>query len=422
MIETNFLGSNLNQVKAHNLQAILLRLLHEEQLSRVQLARRTNLSSTTITNLVTELIERGLVVEDCNTPDEEEPRGVGRPRTGLCLAPNARYAIGIHIGVGLFRVALVNLRAEILHNRIVQFAADAPALEVIEQMAAAVETLLAAAGVAREALLGVGVGASGLVTPSAGVIHLAPNLGWHEVPIRALLQNRLRLPVTLDNNVRAMALGEAYFGSGRGAQSLAFVYGRVGVGAGFVVDGQLFRGSHTGAGEIGHTIIVPENGLLCRCGRRGCLETLVSERVLLEQAAEIAARHPDGRLERLLAAPGENAPIECIFQAAREGDADACRLIERQGYYLGIALANLVNVLNPQLIVLGGMFAQGADLIQPVAERVIRQMAFANLGEKVRLATTPFGWRAGVTGAAALALLHFFYQPASGSFAAAATN
>jgi glucokinase-like ROK family protein len=414
-----FLGSNIVNVKAHNMQAVLLSLLNAAEsaaapadgypLSRIQLAHKTNLSSTTITNLVAELIEQGIVSEDKN-PREEELRPVGRPRIGLRLIPNARYVIGVHIGVGLYRLALMNLRAEMTHSKFVNFSINTPPLDVLGQISQDMQELLADSGVERRLILGVGVGASGLVDTINGVNILSPNLDWHHIPIRDILQSQVGLPVVVENNVRAMALGEAYFGSGREAQSLAFVYGRTGVGAGLVVDHQIFRGSSTGAGEIGHMILAPENGDLCRCGNRGCLETLVSESVVLRQARRAAQTNPGSILAALMSQATENPPIENVFQAARQGDPAAVEIMEGVGHYLGIALANLVNIFNPELILLGGMFAQGEDLILPVAAQTLRQTAFAGLGEKVRLATTGFGWRAGVTGAAALALLTFFYQ------------
>lgn len=400
------------------MQAVLLSLLTAAAsangfpLSRIQLAQKTNLSSTTITNLVAELIEQGIVSEDKH-PRDEELRSVGRPRTGLRLIPNARYVIGVHIGVGLYRVALMNLQAEMLRSKFINFPIDTPPDKVLSDISRDILEVLDASGVERHLVLGVGVGASGLVDTLNGVNILAPNLGWHHVPIRELLQSQVGLRVVVENNVRAMALGEAYFGGGRESQSLAFVYGRIGVGAGFVVEHQIFRGSSTGAGEIGHMILAPENGELCRCGNRGCLETLVSEPVILRQARRAAESNPESLLASLMSQAAESVSIENLFQAARQGDPAAAKIMESAGCYLGIALANLVNIFNPELILLGGMFAQGQDLILPVARQTLRQAAFAGLGEKVRLETTRFGWRAGVTGAAALALLSFFYQPAS---------
>jgi len=411
MTEHSFLGSNINLVKAHNLRAILLSLLHEGQLSRIQLAHKTSLSTTAITNLVAELLEQGVISEESNqnqAPDE--PRPVGRPRTGLHLIPNARYAIGVHIGVGMFRVAIVNLCDEILHNRTEEFSLGTPAEHVLDRITHQIEAIITENKIERKRILGIGVGASGLVDFRSGINILAPNLGWRTVPIRDIMQKATGISVTMDNNVRAMALGEAYFGVGRGVDSLAFVYGRTGVGAGFVVDGKVFRGPGAGAGEIGHVIMVPENGAPCRCGQHGCLETLVSEQVIVRQAEQIAQRKPDGCLAKLLHSPGNLRPIEAVFQAARQCDEEASQMVEKTGCYLGIALANLVNILNPELILLGGMFAQAEDLILPTAARTMRERAFAGLGEKVRLQTTSFGWRAGVIGAAALALMEFFYH------------
>jgi len=244
---------------------------------------------------------------------------------------------------------------------------------------------------------------------------LAPRLGWQNVNIQEILQNKLSLSVHVDNNVRAMAIGEAFFGAGRGVNVLAFVYGRIGVGAGFVVNGQVFRGSGAGAGEIGHTIMVPEGGQPCRCGQKGCLETLVTEPVIVRQANEIAQQHPDSLLAQYLAQDDDTPHIDRLFAAAREGDQITKNMIESQIHYLGIALANLVNILNPEMILLGGVFAQGDDLIRPVASQVMRETAFSSLGEDVIVKPTSFGWRAGVIGAAALALINLFYQRTEGT-------
>lgn len=409
MVGKPLLGSNINLVKMHNRQAILLSLLHEHSLSRVQLAERTSLSTTTITNLIGEMLNQGLVVEEGELITGEK-RGVGRPRTALRLVPEARFAIGVHIGIGLFRVGLTDLYAQLLDSQIEEFSISEPPESVLEAIAQSITNLIAKSGVPRERILGVGIGASGLVDYPSGVNVFAPNLGWRNLPIRMIISQQVQLPVTVDNNVRCMALGEAYFGAGRQVDSLAFVYGRIGVGAGFVFNGQVFRGASTGAGEIGHMLMQLDQGELCRCGQRGCLETLVSEPVLLRQAEALARQEPSGILAAEMNTNDDRRPIERLFSAVRRGDHMANELIEQRATYLGMALANLVNALNPQLILLGGMFAQGADLFLPIVEKVMRQCAFAGLGEGVQLQTTTFGWRAGVIGAAALALTDFFYQ------------
>jgi len=411
MDKSPFSGSNITKVKTHNLQAMLISLLYEGEISRAEIAKRTSLSSATITNLANELIDKKIISEVSPTTSEAEgKREVGRPQRMLRIIPTARYAIGVHIGVGLFRVAITNLHAEIIDNRIVMFEGKSSALNVLAQIAVEIDGLIADTAIDRKKILGVGIGASGLVNHEKGINVLAPRLGWQNVNIREIIQNKLSLPVTVDNNVRTMAIGEAFFGAGRGVNVMAFVYGRSGVGAGFVVNQQIFRGSGAGAGEIGHTIMVPEGGELCRCGQTGCLETLVTEPVIVQKANEIAQQHPDSLLAQYLDQDDGTSLIDKIFAAARKGDQVVKNMIESQIRYLGIALANLVNILNPEMILLGGVFAQGDDLIRPVACQVMRETAFCNLGENVVVKPTSFGWRAGVIGAAALALMDFFYQ------------
>jgi glucokinase-like ROK family protein len=413
MTANTFLGSNINLVKAHNIQAILLSFLYQETISRVELARQTSLSTTTITNLTAELLAEGIIEEEVARNTSTQQR-VGRPRTMLRLVPEARYAIGVHIGIGLFRVAITDLKAGFIHNLLAEFDLETPPEEVLARIAEVIETAITESGVDRQRILGIGVGASGLVDYQPGVNVLSPRLGWHDVPVAAILSERLNFPVCVDNNVRCMALGEAYFGSGKGAGVLAFVYGRVGVGAGFVVNGQVFRGSGAGAGEIGHITMVPNHGELCSCGNRGCLETLVSERVLIRKAESLVEERPESLLADYFHNRKEERKIDLIFSAACDGDEGAKRLVRELGRHLGIALSNLVNVLNPELILLGGMFSQGCELIVPVAETTMRETAFGGLGEKVRLQVTSFGRRAGVTGAAALALMSYFYTNMKG--------
>jgi len=405
-----FRGSNINLVKLHNLQVVLLSLLYEPGLSRIQLAERTNLSNTTITNLIAELIEQGVISE--NGAGNEAQRSVGRPRVGICLNPNSRFAVGAHIGIGIFRVCVANLQDQIIHNRVYAFDIKLPFAEVLEQLKVSIETVISESGVDRSLILGVGIGASGLVDFSTGENLLSPNLNWRNVPMREYFQNTLNLPVVVDNNVRAMAIGETYFGAGRGVNSLAFVYGRTGVGAGLVFDGKVFRGSSTGAGEIGHTVMLLRGGEPCHCGNNGCLETLISESAILRQAETLSRLNPGGILTQIINSRQDISLIERVFVAARQGDQDVLRMLNERSYYLGLALANIVNLFNPELILLGGIFSQGQDLfIQPTLDTV-RQMSFGGLGEKVRLQATTFGWKAGVIGAAALVLMQFFYQPA----------
>jgi glucokinase-like ROK family protein len=400
-------GRNSSTVKSHNLQAILLTLLRHDHLSRVDLARLTGLSSTTITNLITELLEQAIVVEEGPEMLQRRP-GAGRPRTALRLVPEARYAVGLHIGVGNIRVAVTDLRAQIVSYHSLVHSLDQSAETVLADTLDLIKRAISESGVPVNKIIGIGVGASGLVNPETGCNLLAPNLGWRNVPIRDWLAERIDLPVCVDNNVRAMALGEALFGAARNVRVLAFVYARIGAGAGIVVDGQLYRGSGAGAGEIGHITVIPDGGDLCRCGNRGCLETVVCEPVIVDLARELASHNGQGLLAQAL--NQQNITLDRVFAVARAGDIPTRTMLAQRARYMGIALANLVNILNPELILLGGIFYQGRDLLLPTVEATMRQRAFADLDQQIHLQPTSFGSRAGVVGAAALALAAFFYQ------------
>lgn len=409
-MRASLLGNNIISVKEHNLQVVLLSLLYEEKLSRIELANLVHLSNTTITNLIAELQEEGLVTEsDCSDHEEGSLRPVGRPRTAICLVPDARFVIGVHVGVGTFRVALANLRDDIQNNKTVTFDVDAAPERVLEQIADCVNQVIQESQVDPALVLGVGVGLSGLVDYESGVNVMAPNLKWHDVPVKDFLTTKLSLPVVVDNNVRCMALGETYFGIGRDLESLVFVYGRIGVGAGFITKGEVFRGSNMGAGEIGHTTMLLDDGEICRCGKHGCLETLVSETAIIRQAEVLIRDYPEGILAKIVKDDPTLNLVDCVFEAAQRGDEAIREMLADKAYFLGVALANMVNLYNPEMILLGGLFAQDQTyFIDPVI-RTVRQMTFADLGERLQIKAASFGWKAGVIGAAALALTQFFY-------------
>lgn len=394
-------GGNALHIKAHNLSSVLLTLLHHQPISRVRLSRQIGLSTTTVTNLVTELVDQGIVTED-GTDMLALTSGAGRLPRALRFVPESRHALGIFIGVRRIRVVLGDLGARIVDTTIIPHLLGEAPHDTVGRIVAAARGLLERNGLAarREQVVGVGVGASGLVARDTGVNLLAPGLSWRDVPLRDLLAEGLGLPVVVDNNVRTMALAESLFGAGQAASTLILVYGQVGVGAGIVIDGRLYRGSSYGAGEIGHWTMLPEGGEPCRCGNTGCLETLIAEPAIVEMA----------RVLRPALAVDAATPLDAIFAAARAGDTALRAMLEDRARYLGIALANLIDVLNPERILLGGLFHQGFDLLQPVVEATMRRRAFGDLGRAVRLLPATFGAQSGEVGSIALALHSFFFQ------------
>lgn len=385
-MQKNFLtGGNSSDIKSQNISAILLNLLQKASISRVNLAQILGVSNATISNLVAELSDAGLITETGKIDNEGQ---VGRPQKALELVPNSRFVIGIHIDVGNIYIALCDLAGNISDKRSFSHSLSDPAETVLSQVISEIKTLSTSCPAP---ILGIGVAASGLINVERGINVIAPNLNWHNVPIRQILEAELPYPVFVDNNVRAMAFGEAMFGAARETKSLAFLYCRVGIGAGFVVDGQIYRGAAAGAGEIGH------NSYGFDSERKPIsLESMVAEPVLLKMAEAIT---------------GESLSFREVANKAKDGHEELRNMLQDRAFYLGIAAANLVNTLNPECIVLGGIVRQAEETMLPVIEDTVKNYSFADLGQRVQLRIPTFGRDAGMVGAAALALDAYFYRP-----------
>jgi predicted NBD/HSP70 family sugar kinase len=399
-------GSTGSTIRAHNLRAVLFAFLRQETVSRAQLAQITGLSSTSITNLVRGLIRQGVLAEvkpPRRRPAESPPqRGVGRPQRGLRLVPDARFALGIHMDIDRVYLALTDLYGRPRLTDTLTLPERIAAPDALRQISERAARLITGSGVPPGKILGAGMGASGLVEPETGINRIAPGLGWQDVPLVDSLSASLRLPVAVENNVRAMALAETFWGAGQNATSLVFIYGRVGVGAGVAIDGQLHRGATGGAGEIGHMTILPAGGEPCRCGNSGCLETLISEGAISRAAAALDL-------------PGGDTPLlERLLSAAREGHEGAVDLLAERARYLGIGLANVVTTINPEVMVVGGFFTRAWDVLEPGVRATLQTRTFAGMGARTRLEVTRFNEQAGVIGAAALALQSFFFEPGEG--------
>ena len=383
-------GTCNTDIKLHNLSAILLTLLHNENISRVNLAQQLGISAATITNLVSEMRDKGHIVEIGSLPNSGQ---VGRRQRALQLVPDSGFAIGLHIDVGRVYIGLTNLLGTIIARTSFEHSLDESAESVLVKAIDAIQQMLEQYPEYRQHIVGMGVAASGLVDIKRGVNVIAPNLNWHNVPIQEYIAQKIDYPIIVDNNVRAMAFGEALFGSAKKANIMAFIYGRIGVGSGLVINRQLYRGAWSGAGEIGHTLFVHSNSTPQSVTP---LEKLVSEPALLSMAKQHT---------------GQSYTFPALVEAARTGDKHLVRLLDESACYLGIAIANLVNIFNPELIVLGGIFREAQDLMLAKVREIVNQYTFAHIGERVEIRVTPFGNEAGIVGAAALALDAFFYRP-----------
>ncbi|MDH7569008.1 MAG: ROK family protein, partial [Armatimonadota bacterium] len=270
----------------------------------------------------------------------------------------------------------------------------------------ALEALLEGQSPRELGIRGVGIGFGGPVDFFTGRVRLSHHVpGWEGVPLRSLMHQRLGVPVVVDNDANAATLGELHFGAGCGLKDLVYINIGTGIGGGLVLGGRLHRGISTAAGEVGHTIVQP-GGPLCTCGHRGCLEALCAGPAIARRARALA--HADPRLGAVMTAKAGGNPdqisAEIAFDAAREGDAGGRRVLEETVEYLAIAVGNLLNLLNPQAVVLGGGVAEAGDLLLlPLRERV-REYCMEPPYRAARILAAQNGYDAGVLGAVALAM------------------
>lgn len=403
------LGQNMSRLKRNN-RALLLSLLHQDgPMSRLDMSVRTGLTPATISGLTREMIDAGIVREMGPDPDRE-PTVAGRKPILLDICSDSRLAAGLvfHRDQGV-RVGIMNLRGRLLEDRLLigdwqddRFKMVAEALELLNK-------LISELGVDPERLLGLGVGIAGLVEAGHnGGIY--PNyLKPVYASLRDAFQQQSRWPVFVDNNVKAMALGEMLYGAGRQVSNMVFFKVGPGIGSAVVLNGVVYRGSHQGSGEIGHTV-VQLDGPTCLCGRRGCLEALASPRALVARARARAVEQPDSAVARLVSGDVDAIDMRTVLEAAAAGDTEVAEWLTIAGRYLGAACANLVNLFDPDVVVLhGGLFGAGPPLSTGF-EEVLHSQVYSQLPKDLCVRRSALGEELEVTGAASLALDRYFFS------------
>lgn len=390
------IGQRSETVRRANLSAIVRELHGRGPLSRSELVARTGLTRSAIRALIGELVAADLV-------SEERAESLGTPgRPSPVVRPNSAGAVvmALEIAVESLAVAIVGLGGEVFELVRV----DRPRVHASVEDIAADLVELASDVLARrpesDPLIGVGVSVVGIVRRSDGLVSRAPNLGWFDAPLGAELERVLgtSAPISVANDADLGALVELRRGAARGADDVLYVSGEVGVGGGLIVGGKPLTGVAGYSGEIGHIPINPD-GIACRCGSVGCWETEVGEEALL-----LRARHPAG---------GGSAAVEAVLREAAEGSPTALGALDHIGRWLGIGLAGLVNVFNPRLIVLGGLFSRIYPHIGQALEKELDRRALAAPRALARVVPAMLGVDAPLLGAAELAFEPLLADPAA---------
>ncbi|MEU8258074.1 ROK family transcriptional regulator [Micromonospora inaquosa] len=384
-------------VRLRNRSALLTKLFLDGPLTRQDLVRSTGLSQPAVSNVVADMIDEGLVAE----AGAAESDG-GRPSMLLRIEPRFAFVVGVDVGETRVRMELFDFAMTLLAS--VEYPLDPARTEpdlVAGHVLAGIDAVTGQAGVAPGDVLGVGIGVSGVVEQGVEAVVHAQALGWDRVPLERLIAAGTDLPLHIDNGAKTLGQAEMWFGAGRGARHAVFALVGSGVGASVVTNGATYRGASSSAGEWGHTTLV-YGGRACRCGARGCLEAYVGAEAIID-------RYREARRGR--AVPGEDEESQlAALVAAADTSTTARRVLDETAGYLGAGVANLINLFNPERVVLGGWAAMAlGDLLPAVREAAGRQ-ALRQPYEQASIELCRLGVDAVALGAATLPIARFLTE------------
>jgi predicted NBD/HSP70 family sugar kinase len=379
---------SLESLRRLNRLRVLETVQHRGAASRVDIVRSTGLSRTTVSSLVAQLLAEDVLIERPDRQPQPAVPNVGRPPTLLSLNPTGGGVLGIHFGHDSVRIAVTDLSCTVLDEAAGELPVGYQARDVFDDVADTALDLVRRCGLTVDRVIGLGVAVSTPVNAGAQALRVPAVLtGWDDVDLVAEWRARLPLPVFVGNDANLGAVAEWTFGAGRGVDDFVYVMLSDGVGAGLVLNGLLYEGASGTAGEIGH-VVVARDGFVCRCGSRGCLETVAGAGALIS-----AFSHSMG--------PGTT--LDAVLSLARDGDPGAVRLIEDAGRAVGRALSGICTVLDPRLVIVGGKTsAAGEPLLAGIRAALAREVS-PSVNRTVRVVGGELGARAEVLGAIALA-------------------
>ncbi|MFT4471362.1 ROK family transcriptional regulator [Arthrobacter sulfonylureivorans] len=401
-------GTNLGRLGGYN-QAVILDAIRRahEGIARVELVERTGLSPQTISNVVRRLVDEGLVREDRKTVS-----GPGKPRTVLQLEVSSRLAIGIHLDPVVMTLVMLNLDGEVVARARHDNPRAGQPDGMTAAMAAAVEELIAASGIERQRILGIGLAAPGPIDAAEGTVVDPPMMReWTSVPLREPLSRLTGLPVLMDKDTTAAAVAELWASGRQEPENFVFVYLGTGLGAGVVLDGVVLRGASSNIGEIGHFPVdaeVPQ----CDCGKRNCVGMALNFGTLFQQAVESGVFPPDAELGDRHQATER---IITLCRMAVEGDSAAAAIINRAARLVGGTVAQLVNVLDVDRVIFGGPLWIGLEnLVLPTLREEINSRFVSRAIHGVEVDSSSLGFEVGAIGGACLVLDDALSPKASG--------
>lgn len=379
------------KMKNTNTALILSIIRSYDAISRADIAKMSGLTPATVTNITSELIKMGIVTES-----ELGVSKGGRKPVLLRIVSDRCYVVGVYMGTAVIEIVLTDLNTNIISYKCLKNYKGITQDEALRRVESTIHEMTAECD---KKVIGIGVGVHGLVRSREGIAIFSPNLGWENVRIKDKLEGEFKVPVLVDNDVHAMSLGESINGIASDVDNFVLMYIGRGIGGSIVIDHQVYRGVSDSAGEIGHTTVLPE-GPVCSCGNRGCLQALASERVIAENYKQAKSIADESDID-----------IDDIIDAALAGDDDAVRQIENAVHYIGIGIANLINLFNPSMVVINGKISRMGNSVMGIIGEEVARRCLKYAHNPVRIVFSKLGREGFLKGAAALVVSELFNNP-----------
>lgn len=390
-------ASDTRILKSINLLAVLNVLRENKSISRADVARITELTPATVSSMVSLLVSAGIAKE----AGYGESSG-GRPPVMIEFNPGAFYLAGVDLGVTKTTAVVTDLEGNIVSSSRMELDVQEGIEAVISRLFEVTQTVLKQAIDIHGRVAGIGLSVPGLIDAGRGISVFAPNIpGWRDIPVVEIFEDEFNIPCWVENDARAMAIGEAMFGAGRGYANILCVNVGRGIGAGVIINGEIYRGKQGGAGELGHMTIDPD-GPLCLCGNYGCLEVMAAGPAIAAAAVRKISAGADTLISRLVDGRIQDISAEVVSRAAIEGDPVARSLIQEAGRYLGIGIANAVNLLSPEIVIIGGGVSRSGDILFEEVRTTVEKRAFTAVVNLPQIVPSVRGEEASSVGAAAI--------------------
>ncbi|QYF84808.1 ROK family transcriptional regulator [Brevibacterium sp. PAMC21349] len=398
----NLLRGSFKLMKSINRSLILNIIREKGPISRADIAKLTKLTPPTVSSFVKELLEAEIVIER----NLGESSG-GRKPTLLTLSEDMFHVIGMDVGSQNIKTILTGITGKVIKKSVVPLPAQTTNEALLSLMIDSVSGILNHTKIDEEKIVGIGVGMHGIVDVEQGSSVFAPNLNLQDIPIKRVLEERFNMMVKVENDGRAMSLGELWFGNGAGIDSFVCINVGRGIGAGIIINGKLYHGSHFISGEIGH-MIIDIDGPQCTCGNYGCLQTFASGPSIVEWVKKEMRLGHSSLLTNLTNGDLEKVTGELIYSSALEGDTLCKTALQQAGRYLGVGITNVIHTVNPRRIIIGGGVSNAGDLIMDNIIQTVNQRALTNPAKQTEIILSKFGDDATAMGAVALILAELF--------------